>query len=154
MRSLIFTLALALAALIQTTASAHAEILLGRATVIDGATLEIDGQTVRLLDIEVPALTQLCKDGTGADYACGQRSSQSLAELLKQREVTCDWSNLDAQGRHLGRCGVAGQDAGLWLVGQGWAVPDRNCKCETYRAAAEHAKAQKLGLWAGAFALP
>jgi len=154
MRSLIFTLALALAALIQTTASAHAEILLGRATVIDGATLEIDGQTVRLLDIEVPALTQLCKDGTGADYACGQRSSQSLAELLKQREVTCDWSNLDAQGRRLGRCGVAGQDAGLWLVGQGWAVPDRNCKCETYRAAAEHAKAQKLGLWAGAFALP
>lgn len=154
MSSLIFTLGLALAVLLQTMASARAEILLGPATVLDGATLEIDGQTVRLLDIEVPALTQLCKDGAGADYACGQRSSQSLAELLKRRQVTCDWSNQDAQGRRLARCSAAGQDAGLWLVGQGWAVPDRNCKCETYRAAAEHAKAQKLGLWAGAFALP
>jgi endonuclease YncB( thermonuclease family) len=154
MRSLIVTLGLAIAALIQPTASARAEILLGVATAIDGTTLEIDGQTLRLLDIEVPALPQLCKDATGADFACGQRSSQSLGELLKQRQVTCDWSNLDALGRRLARCSAAGQDAGLWLVGQGWAVPDRTCKCETYRAAADRAKAQKLGLWAGVFQLP
>lgn len=154
MRSLIIIGGLALATMIQPAAPARAEILLGVATVIDGATLEIDGQTLRLLDIEVPALPQLCKDAAGADYACGQRSSQSLAELLKRRQVTCDWSNLDAQGRRLARCSAAGQDAGLWLVGQGWAVPDRNCKCETYRAAADHAKAQKLGLWAGRFEMP
>jgi endonuclease YncB( thermonuclease family) len=154
MRSLMATLWLAVVALIQPAAPAHADILKGVAVVIDGGTIEIDGQKIRLLDIEAPETAQLCKELNGADYPCGRRSALALSDFLQQRKVTCDWSNLDREGRRLARCTVAGEDVGLWLVQQGWALPDRHCKCETYRAAADQARSQSLGLWAGVFEMP
>lgn len=154
MRLLMATLWLAVAALAQPAVPAHADILEGVASVIDSGTIEIDGRKVRLLDIETPAPAQLCKDAAGADYPCGQSSALALSDFVRQRKATCDWSNLDREGRRLGRCTIAGQDAGLWLVQQGWALPDRNCKCETYRAAADQAKVRGLGLWAGVFEMP
>jgi endonuclease YncB( thermonuclease family) len=153
-RSLMISLWTAILALAPFAGPARAEILSGTASVIDGGTIEIDGQKIRLLDMETPGMEQLCQDAAGADYRCGQRSASALSDFLQHRKVTCDWSNLDREGRRLARCTVAGQDAGLWLVQQGWAVPDRDCKCETYRAAADRAKAGRLGLWAGVFEMP
>jgi endonuclease YncB( thermonuclease family) len=154
MRSLTVTFWIVMAVLAQPMSPAHADILKGIASVIDGRTIEIDGNKVRLLDIDAPETKQLCQDASGADYRCGQRAALALSDFLQQRKVTCDWSNRDRADRRLGRCTVAGQDAGLWLIEQGWAVPDRDCKCETYRAAAEQAKTRKLGLWAGVFEMP
>ena len=104
--------------------------------------------------MEAPAAGQLCRDPGGADYPCGERAAQALADHLGQRRVVCDWAVEDRDGRKLGRCSVADHDAGRWLVEQGWAVPDRDCKCETYRAAAARAKTRGAGLWAGQFDMP
>jgi endonuclease YncB( thermonuclease family) len=131
-----------------------ADPIIGIASVIDGDTIEIHGQRVRLLDMDAPEGRQLCQDATGADYRCGQRAAIALAGFLDRRTVSCAWSEIDRYGRILARCIVGAQDAGLWLVARGLAVPYRDCKCETYRAAAERAKAQRLGLWAGEFAMP
>jgi endonuclease YncB( thermonuclease family) len=146
-----FVLAILLATFVPSAEPAHAEILMGVATVIDGDSIEIDGQRVRLLDIDAPESAQLCRDAGGAGYPCGQRSAEALSDFLQQRKVTCDWSHLNDDGWHLGRCVASGQDIGLWQIQQGWAIPARDCKCETYRAAAVEAKAKRLGLWAGLF---
>jgi endonuclease YncB( thermonuclease family) len=145
---------IAVAILTQPMTPAQAEILKGTASVIDGDSIEIQGQTVRLLDMDAPEPAQLCQDSGGADYRCGERAAAALSDFLGQQQVTCDWANLDRQGRRLGRCTAAGEDLGLWMVEQGWALPDRDCKCETYRAAAERAKTRKLGLWSGSFEMP
>jgi endonuclease YncB( thermonuclease family) len=153
-RPLLSTLCVVMAVLARSPAPAYAEILKGTATVTDGDTIEIHGQAVRLLDMDAPELEQLCRDAGGADYRCGERAAAALSYFVERQQVTCDWANRDRQGRRLGRCTAAGQDLGLWMVEQGWALPDRDCKCETYRAAAERAKARKLGLWSGAFEMP
>jgi len=98
--------------------------------VIDGSTIEINRQRIRFLDMDAPA------------------------DHLGQRTVVCDWSVRDRDGRKLARCSLADHDAGLRLVEQGWAVPDRDCKCETYRAVAARAKNRGVGLWAGQFDVP
>jgi endonuclease YncB( thermonuclease family) len=43
----------------------------GPPRVVDGDTLEIAGQRVRLFGIEAPALDQLCQHG-GQEYQCGR----------------------------------------------------------------------------------
>jgi len=122
--------------------------------VIDGDTIEIHGERIRFLDMDAPERGQLCQDASGADYRCGQKAALALSDFIGQRTVTCDWSKHDRYGRVLARCTVGGQDAGLWLVEQGWAVPYRDCKCELYREAAARAAAGRLGMWAGAFVMP
>jgi endonuclease YncB( thermonuclease family) len=145
------TLTLALAIL---ATGARAASLTGFADVIEGDRIEIVGQPVRLLEIDAPEAEQLCQDAAGADYRCGERAALALAGFLRQHSVACEWAVMDRDGAKLGRCTVAGRDAGEWLIEQGWALPDRACKCETYRDAAERAKSRGLGLWAGKFEPP
>jgi len=52
---------------------AHAETIAGRASVIDGDTLEIAGKQIRLLGIDAPESSQTCTDSRGSRYRCGQR---------------------------------------------------------------------------------
>ena len=42
------------------SSAAHAETIAGRATVIDGDTLEIHGERIRILDIDAPEKDQFC----------------------------------------------------------------------------------------------
>jgi len=128
--------------------------IVGVASVIDGDTIEIHGERIRLLDMDAPETRQVCQDAAGADYRCGQKAALLFSDFIGQRTVTCDWSKRDRYGRILGRCTVAGRDVGLWLVQRGWAVPYRDCKCEVYRDLAARAQAARLGLWAGVFQLP
>jgi endonuclease YncB( thermonuclease family) len=133
---------------------AMAEILAGRATVIDGDTLEIHGERVRILDIDAPESRQLCTDAIGAAYRCGQRAALALADWIGDQVVSCDTTKLDRYGRHLARCSVAGADMATWLADSGLAVPYRDCKCEVVRSAAAGAEAARRGIWAGAFEMP
>ncbi|MGD9742358.1 MAG: thermonuclease family protein [Dongiaceae bacterium] len=128
--------------------------IVGIASVIEADAIEISGQRIRLLDMDAPETQQLCQDTAGADYRCGQKAALLLSDFIGQRTVTCDGSDLDRYGRTLARCTVGGEDLGLWLIEQGWAVPYRYCKCETYRDAALEAAAQDRGIWAGVFQLP
>src|SRR5262245_27291975 len=62
--------------------SAAAQLLVGIASVIDGDTIEIHGTRIRLNGIDAPESAQLCLDGAGRKYRCGQRSSLALADFL------------------------------------------------------------------------
>lgn len=48
------------------------QALIGRATVIDGDTIEIAGTRVRFNGIDAPESIQLCQDAEGRSYRCGQ----------------------------------------------------------------------------------
>jgi endonuclease YncB( thermonuclease family) len=151
----------AILVLILATSAASAQSIVGRASVIDGDTLDIRGERVRILDIDAPESGQFCFKKTetldvGA-WRCGQQAALALSDWIGQQTVTCEITKKEANELYkhwLARCAVAGQDVAEWLAANGWAVPDRDCKCDTTRDAARRARAAQLGIWTSAFTLP
>jgi len=147
-------LALAFLALIFASVAAHAETIAGRASVIDGDTIEIHGERIRILDVDAPESRQRCQDQDGKEWRCGQQAALALSDWIGQRTIFCESDKLDKYRRHLARCAVSGEDLGEWLAGHGWAVPYRDCKCETVRDASGFARSQRVGIWSGTFMMP
>ncbi len=61
----------------------------GTASVIDGDTIEVHGQRIRLHGIDAPESRQLCRlDGT--PWQCGKVAANALATKIDRRPVTCE----------------------------------------------------------------
>jgi endonuclease YncB( thermonuclease family) len=141
-------------ALLLTIHAAHADTIAGRATVIDGDTLEIHGERIRILNVDAPESRQNCQAMNDDEWRCGQWAANKLAEWIGQLTVTCETTRKDQYGRWLARCDVAGVSVANWLAGHGWAVPYRDCKCEEVRAASKDAELRNAGIWGGEFMMP
>ena len=63
--------ALAFAVPVRLTSPAAAQDIIGQATVIDGDTLEIHGQRIRLWEIDALESDQPCRGGDRLPYRCG-----------------------------------------------------------------------------------
>ena len=120
MRRLIFLLAMLFVISAQ---DAVAEIA-GRATVIDGDTIEIRGERIRLYGIDTPESSQLC-DLDGQRYRCGQQAARALADKLGEKTVRCSEKDVDRYGRTVAVCFVGGEDVNRWMTFQGWALAYR-----------------------------
>lgn len=136
------------------TTPAVADTIAGRASVIDGDTLDLHGERIRILDIDAPESRQTCTGADGAQWRCGQQAALALSDWIGAQTVTCDTTKKDRYKRHPARCTVAGVDVAEWLAVNGWVVPYRDCKCEAVRDAAEQARAQRRGIWSGTFQMP
>ena len=125
----------------------------GQASVIDGDTIEIRSQRIRISGVDAPETGQVCYSSSGRQWRCGQRAALMLADHLGAAPVSCRTGGQDRYGRWLARCTAHGQDLGEWLVRNGWAVPyfDHN---HAYAEAQRAARASRSGLWAGQFILP
>ena len=121
---------------------------------IDGDTLEIHGERIRILDIDAPESRQTCQDQDGKAWRCGQQAALALSDWIGQQPVTCETTKKDRYKRWLARCSVGGEDLATWLAGHGWAVPYRDCKCKAVRDASEFARNQRAGIWGGEFVMP
>jgi endonuclease YncB( thermonuclease family) len=62
--------------------TAHADDLVGQASVIDGDTLEIHGTRIRVFGIDAPEADQLCRDEDSNLYRCGQKASNALFDFI------------------------------------------------------------------------
>lgn len=133
-------------------AEASAESFVGKASVIDGDTIEIHGQRIRLHGIDAPESKQNCVAG-GTKYRCGQKAALALAERIGSRTVVCRSNETDRYGRAIAKCFKGQEDLNGWLASQGLAVAYRRYSHDYVGNEAE-AKAASLGLWAGEFVLP
>ena len=144
---------LALAVALLTCAPALAEPIVGRASVVDGDTLDIRGTGFRLQGVDTPESAQLCKDARGKDYRCGQKASLALADKIGTRNVACDPIETDKYGRTVAVCRLGSLDLNGWLVEQGLGLAYRTY-ATAYVAQEDTARAEKRGLWAGTFTPP
>jgi endonuclease YncB( thermonuclease family) len=125
----------------------------GVASVIDGDTIEIHGQRIRLHGIDAPESRQTCLDAGGRTWRCGQQAALALQDLIGRRTVSCDERDVDRYGRIVGRCLLGDIDINEWLVSQGLALAYRHYSMD-YVAAEDEARAADRGMWAGKFEPP
>ena len=92
------TIPMALAAVLLAVAPSAAraqQAVVGIASVIDGDTLDIHGQRIRLHGIDAPESAQLCLDGAGRELRCGQKAALALADKVERRTVRCEEKDVD-----------------------------------------------------------
>jgi endonuclease YncB( thermonuclease family) len=131
----------------------HGADIKGSARAVDGDTLVVEGQTVRLQGVDAPEKKQACTDARGTQIPCGQEVWQRLAQKLDGKRVACSVDERDRYGRAVGFCSVDGRLINAWLVRKGWAM-----------AYAEYdvrlmplewlARLEQQGLWQGSFDAP
>nr|WP_280663736.1 thermonuclease family protein [Sinorhizobium garamanticum] len=149
---------LALAALaIAPFGFAHAgEPLIGRASVIDGDTIEIGGKRIRLNGVDAPESWQKCGDVDGGTYRCGKEAAFALDRFLAaSRPTRCEFIERDRYQRFVSVCFRAdGREVNRWLVESGNAVDWRRYSKGAYADAQEAAQSAGVGVWRGSFQLP
>jgi endonuclease YncB( thermonuclease family) len=145
-RILVVLLGLALVALAQS--------LVGRASVIDGDTLEIHGERVRLWGVDAVESSQTCLDASGKPWPCGRRAAFALADFIGGRTVSCEIRDRDRYGRAVAVCQAGGVELNRWLVAEGWALAYLQYGGSVYLEAQRQAQARKAGIWQGDFVPP
>lgn len=132
------------------------ETLRGRATVIDGDTIEIRGESIRLHGVDAPESWQRCDDGDGTEYRCGKKAAFELDRFLaNSRPTRCEFVERDRYGRFVGVCFRAdGREINRWLVESGNAVDWKRYSDGAYADAQKGAISRGAGIWRGLFQLP
>ena len=82
----------------------------GAARVLDGDTLEIAGEKIRLYGIDAPELHQECKDTSGRPWPCGIRARSELRRIIGTDPVQCRVVSTDRYGRNIAVCEAGGRD--------------------------------------------
>jgi endonuclease YncB( thermonuclease family) len=144
---------LAVFLLVFSVAADAADVIAGRASIIDGDTIEIRGQRIRLFGIDAPEAGQTCRDSQHNEYRCGQKAALVLDARIGDGVVTCERKDTDRYGRTVSICRVYGEDLGAWMVGLGWAVASR-AYTTRYGPAEDLARTRRAGMWAGTFTPP
>lgn len=125
----------------------------GQASVIDGDTITIHKIRIRFYGIDAPESRQLCQDGSGRDYRCGQRAALALSDKIARQIVHCTRRDIDRYGRMVAVCRAGGVDLNSWMVSRGWAIAYRRYATD-YVGAEGEAESARRGLWAGSFLRP
>lgn len=133
-----------------------AEPITGRASVIDGDTIDIAGIRIRFNGVDAPESWQKCQDEDGADYRCGKAAAEALDGFLAaSRPTTCQPITHDRYGRTVADCLRAdGQSVSAWMVQQGWALDWPKYSHGAYAGEQATAKADQAGMWRGTFVEP
>ncbi|MGX9148273.1 thermonuclease family protein [Mesorhizobium sp. 128a] len=128
----------------------------GVASIVDGDTIEIHGQRIRLNGIDAPESKQYCDDAKGFDYPCGRRSAEALdAFLATSRPVHCRFVSWDRYDRFVGDCLRSdGANLSAWMVEHGQALDWPRYSHGAYAQQQAKAEAMKIGIWAGKFQAP
>lgn len=135
----------------------HSEIIQlsarpGAVAVVDGDTLRLQDQVVRLAGLRAPSRGDTCKaigkpalgnlSAGGSD--CADAAAASLSRLLADQTVQCNLLGEDPMGRATARCTAGNLELNRAVVESGWARAESG----EYAAAENDARASHRGLWA------
>jgi endonuclease YncB( thermonuclease family) len=134
------------------------DIIKGRATVLNGDTLTIEGATILLDGIDAFEAEQACKAKDGQMWACGKSATAQLKNLIEGKFTVCyverrSGANNYAQRSTSATCESNGININRWMVNQGLAVANRTLT-GVYIPDENMAREQERGGWRGTFRAP
>lgn len=129
------------------------QVFSGAVQVLDGDTLVVQGQTVRLHGIDAPELDQTCKNPRGLTYECGVQARTNLSSFVGVQPVQCQTVDRDPSGLHRVYCTMNGTDIAAAMVFNGFAYATTP-EGERYRPMQIAAQQEGKGFWIGAFEPP
>jgi endonuclease YncB( thermonuclease family) len=121
--------------------SGFAQELTGKPRVLDGDTIEIAGQPIRLAGADAPPANAIC-GALGHEWRCGQEATFALAYAVAEHWVTCVPRDEDALGILVARCKVGPYDLAERMIADGWAMAVGG-----YDFAESIAKRERKGIW-------
>jgi endonuclease YncB( thermonuclease family) len=122
--------------------------------VLDGDTLEVEGQRMRLFGIDAFELEQTCLDAGGQPWHCGAAAKAALAELVQGQAIACTVVDDTPADGYVAQCKVRHEvDLGGYMVRAGLALADRKVS-KDYVGREAAAKAAAAGVWGGTFNTP
>lgn len=127
--------------------------IVGRASVIDGDTIEVRGTRIRIAGIDAPESDQVCTRADGRPYRCGGAAAAFLDDMLAGRNVACR-ANGTSYDRVVATCDVGGSDVGSAMVAAGWALDYARYSGGRYAADEARARSRSAGVWQGDFVRP
>lgn len=131
---------------------AIAQTLSGTVQVVDGDSLSLSGQSVRLFGIDAPEGEQTCiREST--TWACGEESANQLRLMIANNRVECRGQGNDDYGRIVAVCWANGYELNKTMVRQGWATAFQRYS-DAYAADETMAKAEHRCIWTSTFELP
>ncbi len=133
-------------------APVFAQDISGIPTVIDGDTIDIDGQRIRLHGIDAPESKQICTEGK-IEWYCGKEATAALTLLIQGRQTDCWKTDTDRYGRTVAVCLTADKYLNALMVSGGHAVAYSKYS-KAYVPLEQIARKEKRGLWKGKFVFP
>ncbi|MFC1602506.1 thermonuclease family protein [Pseudomonadota bacterium] len=133
-------------------------IVKGEAKVIDGKTLEINGQQVIMQNIDAPDLDQVCfTKKKYFKFRCGVAATEKLAKLIAHNPLSCEGQGTNDKGVLMATCWVGEPpqriDINEQAVLGGWAVYDP-AQSDKYKRVQGAARTLRQGLWRAKFVMP
>jgi endonuclease YncB( thermonuclease family) len=117
--------------------------------VVDGDTIDVAGQRIRLPGLDAPEWNQTCRTADGGAWECGAAAARRMRELTRGRVLSCHQEGHDRYGRLLAVCRDGKVDIARALVADGFATATSR-----YAAAEAEARRARRGIWQGQFDTP
>ena len=139
--------------------SADIKSIYGKAKVVDGDTININGEKIRFTGIDAPESFYRGKKQTcylnEKKVFCGELSKEKLKEKIGSNLIFCKREkNKDTYGRTLAECFVDGESLSIFMVRNGYAFDYTRYSKKKYAKDEEYAKTNKLGIWTMKFEYP
>jgi len=126
----------------EATLTTESNQIIGVASVVDGDTIEIHDQRIRLSGYDTPERGARCGDAN-----VYQAAALALSDFVANRTVTCTPTGTDSYNRVTATCSVAGTDLGAFVVSQGWGRDWPRYSNGAYADEEATARRQSRGLW-------
>jgi len=140
-------------ALLAIVLGAQGEGLDGAAHVVDGDSLVVAGQKVRLYGIDAPEWNQICQRD-GADWLAGRAAAAWLRRQAEGQTVHCVVEDEDRRyQRRVATCFLGKTELNRAIIQAGWAFAYRRYS-DRYRADETAARAARRGVWQGVCDFP
>lgn len=124
----------------------------GAPQIVNGDTIIVDGERIRLFGIDAPDPEQTCAID-GKPYRCGAEATKALMQMVSTADISCRDRGRSADGHIIGVCSVGATDLAARMVSAGWALADTRVST-FYVDEEKEAKAAHKGIWRGTFTEP
>ena len=130
----------------------YSKTIIGKSKVIDGDTIHIDKNKIRLHAIDAPEIKQTCMVESKS-WLCGRQSTLELENLINDKSVRCKTNDIDIYNRYVAVCFINAIDINKWMDKNGWAIAYRYYSSD-YINEEKFARDNKLGIWNSKFLEP